>query len=126
MNYLYMFVYHSLSWDYELNCKIHSAKLDRSEDISTGLLFRAESTIDIPVECLCVLTVMIWQNMDDIYLLPGRDEVRGRLRLYKAGLCCDLPSGVYGAYSSRLCLLGIRRGLCWLDFGSPVVWCGEA
>ena len=25
------------------------------------------------------------------------------------------------AYSSRLCLLGIRHGLCWLGFGSPVV-----
>ena len=33
----------------------------------------------------------------------------------------DLPSDVYEACSSRPCLLGTQRGLCFLGSGSPVV-----
>ena len=36
----------------------------------------------------------------------------------------EIPSGVYGAYSSRLCLLRIRHGLCWLGFGTCTT-CGK-
>ena len=59
---------------------------------------------------------------DSAYIRPG-SVVESPVYVWSVtgSLLFGSPLDMYGAYSSRLCLLRIRRGLCWLGFGSPVV-----